>query len=62
MEEEIIFDQSIENIKEYHRVGNSIDGIDLFVTYKDGITQRFHSYNHMFQQTIDKIKEEWKKS
>lgn len=61
-EEEIVFKQPIENIEEYRRVGNSIDGINLFVTYKDGTTQTFRSYNHMFQQTINKIQKEWKKS
>lgn len=54
--EEVVFSQPIENIKEYRRVDNSIDGIDLFITYKDGTTQRFHSYTHMFQETVNKIK------
>lgn len=57
---EVTLNQPIDQIKEYRRCGNSFDGIDLIIEYKDGKTESFHSNIHMFQKTVDEIQKYWK--
>lgn len=57
---EIVLSQSVDQVKEYHRCGSSLDGIDLIIEYKDGKTESFRSNIHMFQKTVDEIQNHWK--
>lgn len=59
---EVKLSQNIDQIKEYHRCGSSMDGVDLTIEYKNGETESFHSSTHTFQKTVNEIQKYWNQS